>query len=51
MLRAALVAAFLCGMQHGPAWMKLEQARAASGLSGKPVLLYVAVDPETGDFT
>lgn len=51
MFRAALWAALLCGAQHGPAWMKFEQARAASAMTGKPMLVYVAVDPKTGDFT
>jgi len=54
MLRTALIAALAAvpwGSPHGPAWMKLEQARTASALTGRPVCIYVAVDPKTGDFT
>ncbi len=53
MMRAAVaaLAALLAGAQQGPSWMKLDQARAASALTGKPVLVFVAVDPHTGDFT
>jgi hypothetical protein len=51
MARSVLLAVVFWAAQSGPAWMRLDLARAASALTGKPVLLYVAVDPKTGDFT
>jgi hypothetical protein len=51
MVRSALLAALFWAVQSGPAWMKLDQARAASAMTGKPVFIYVAVDPKTGEFT
>lgn len=50
-MRVALLVLGLLAGGGSPNWLKLEHARVLAAKTGKPILLYVGINPQSGEFS